>query len=308
MASARDADILTQVGPGTPMGELMRQYWIPAAMSSEVAADGPPLRLMLLGERLIAFRDSAGRVGVMDHRCPHRCASLFFGRNEQAGLRCVYHGWKFSVDGSCVDMPNVPPEHDYKEKVHARAYRAVERNGLVWVYMGGAAQPPAFPEMEPLLLPQDELRLFFVQRECNYLQGLEGDIDTSHFSFLHMGAVAPEQVSPQVTGRYALIDRGPKLTVSRMTWGTMYGARRPAGPGNQYWRFAHFLFPFWTMPPDGDFLGHVIARAWVPMDDTHTMFVHMSWTRNRPAMRTLKDGSTIPGAGMGFKFLPNTTD
>src|SRR5215467_10562141 len=126
---------LTRIGPGTLMGGLMRQYWVPAALSSELLPDGTPLRLMLLGEKLVAFRDSSGRVGVLDHRCPHRCASLFLGRNEGNGLRCIYHGWKFETDGRCVDMPNMPPDQDFKHKVNARAYRAVEHAGVVWVQM-----------------------------------------------------------------------------------------------------------------------------------------------------------------------------
>jgi phenylpropionate dioxygenase-like ring-hydroxylating dioxygenase large terminal subunit len=109
------------------MGALMRQYWVPACLSSELKADGDPLRMMLLGERLIAFRDSAGRVGVLDHRCPHRCASLFFGRNEEGGLRCVYHGWKYDVAGNCLDMPNLPADQDFREKVKAKAYKVAER-------------------------------------------------------------------------------------------------------------------------------------------------------------------------------------
>ena len=112
------------------MGELMRHYWLPALKSSELKADGDPVRFRLLGENLLAFRDTAGRIGVMDHRCPHRCASLFFGRNEEGGIRCVYHGWKFDVDGNCTDMANVPPHQDFKHKVHAKAYKAAERNGL----------------------------------------------------------------------------------------------------------------------------------------------------------------------------------
>ena len=130
MSKQKDSDDLVRVGPGTVMGEMMRQYWIPAAMSSELERDGAPMRLMLLGEQLIAFRDSSGRVGVMDHRCPHRCASLFLGRNEENGIRCVYHGWKFDAAGNCVDMPNVPPHQDFKDKVKAKAYKVAERNGL----------------------------------------------------------------------------------------------------------------------------------------------------------------------------------
>src|SRR5579871_4964325 len=160
MTTAAEGAELTRVGPGTVMGELMRRYWIPAAMSSELKADGAPLRLMLLGEKLIAFRDSAGRVGVMDHRCPHRCASLFLGRNEENGLRCIYHGWKFDVAGNCVDMPSVPPP-DFKQKVKAKAYHAVERAGVVWVHMGEKAEAPPFPEIEAALLPESELTVIF---------------------------------------------------------------------------------------------------------------------------------------------------
>jgi phthalate 4,5-dioxygenase len=134
MTTAIDSVELTRVGPGTVMGQLMREYWIPALMSSELARDGAPLRLMLLGEKLIAFRDSAGRAGVMDHRCPHRCASLFLGRNEEGGIRCIYHGWKFDVSGACLDMPNVAPHQDFKHKVRAKAYPTVERAGVVWIY------------------------------------------------------------------------------------------------------------------------------------------------------------------------------
>src|SRR5260370_168133 len=147
---------LTQIGPGTAMGQLMRQYWLPALKSSELERDGDPLRLMLLGEKLIAFRDSAGRVGVMDQRCPHRCASLFLGRNEQGGLRCIYHGWKYDVLGNCIDMPSVPEQQDFKHKVKAKAYRTVERAGLVWVYMGEGADAPPLPGFEVLDLPPDD--------------------------------------------------------------------------------------------------------------------------------------------------------
>src|ERR687884_820882 len=137
MLSAQDNDLLCRVGPGTPMGELMRQYWLPAALSSELPSpDSDPLRVMLLGEQLIAFRDTNGQVGLIQNNCPHRGASLFFGRNEEVGIRCVYHGWKFSSDGHCVDMPNEPAESDFKSKVKATAYPTHERGGLIWTYMG----------------------------------------------------------------------------------------------------------------------------------------------------------------------------
>ncbi len=145
---ADDYNLITQAGAGTPMGELMRQYWIPAALSSELKADGTPVRIMLLNEKLIAFRDTEGRVGIMDHRCPHRCASLFFGRNEEDGLRCVYHGWKFDVDGNCLDMLNIPERQHFKDRVHTKAYLTKERNGVVWVYMGDRARHRDLPHFE----------------------------------------------------------------------------------------------------------------------------------------------------------------
>ena len=129
MTTARENELLTRVGPGTPMGTLVREYWMPVARASEVAADGTPMRLMALGEKLIAFRDTAGRVGIMDHRCPHRCASLFYGRNEDGGVRCIYHGWKFDVDGNCLDMPNLPPHQDFRTRSRPRPTRCMSATG-----------------------------------------------------------------------------------------------------------------------------------------------------------------------------------
>jgi phthalate 4,5-dioxygenase oxygenase subunit len=311
MTVTSDSELLTRVGPGTPMGNFMREYWVPAALSSELTADGPPVRLMLLGEKLIAFRDSKGRVGVMDHRCPHRCASLFFGRNEKDGIRCAYHGWKFDVEGNCLDQPNVPKHQAFEHKVKAKAYPAVERYGLVWTYMGKREQMPPLPCFESVMIADDSERVqFMVQRECSYLQAFEGDIDTSHLGFLHIGSVEAEQADPGHNGKYALINRAPEYHVADTDWGTMYAAYRGGGPNEIYWRFAHFMFPFWTIPPDGNFRDHVIARAWVPMDDEHTMFVHCMWKKNTPGLRKLKDGSPIPGMTpvRPEDMLPNTTD
>src|SRR5215469_2943284 len=311
MTTANEGAELTQISPATVMGELMRQYWIPAALSSELKRDDAPLRLMLLGEKLIAFRDSAGRVGVMDHRCPHRCASLFLGRNEANGIRCVYHGWKFEVEGKCVDMPNVPLHRDFKHKVSAKAYKVVERAGLVWVYMGVPAAGPSMPALEVLLLPDDQIGVSCIQRDCNYLQALEGDIDTSHFGFLHAGHLDPDDVPEDHPIRHAVTHRAPEYHCTDTPWGTQYAAYRPAGPvGQTYWRFANFLMPFWTQQPQGEFGEHVHARAWVPLDDDHTMFVYFWWhsgsasmARQRPPLRG--------GKAMGRPnhiYLPNTTD
>jgi phthalate 4,5-dioxygenase len=273
MTSLQESQILTRVGPGTPMGNVLRHYWFPALKSSELVADGAPVRFLLLGERLVAFRDSAGRVGVMDHRCPHRCASLFLGRNEENGLRCIYHGWKYDVEGRCVDQPNLPPHQQFKEKVHAKAYRAAERNGVVYVYMGEAAKAPPLPDIAATHIPEDQATISFVLRECNWLQGLEGDIDTSHLNFLHFGSMGSEDFAPTDPTRFGAIHRDPEYKVADTDLGTMYGAYRPGEHGQLYWRIAHFMFPCWTLPPYIAFEHYRIARAWVPLDDTHMMFV-----------------------------------
>jgi phthalate 4,5-dioxygenase len=307
MSRRQDGEDLVRIGPGTPMGELMRQYWIPAAMSSELPRDGAPMRLLLLGERLIAFRDSSGRVGVLDQRCPHRCASLFLGRNEADGIRCLYHGWKFDAAGNCVDMPNTPPNQDYKHKVKAKAYRVAERSGVVWVYMGERAAAPPLPGIEASLLPETELQIVFAQRECNWLQALEGDIDTSHFGFLHAGSVDAESIAPDNLIRWTVANRAPQYHVTDTRYGTMYAAYRPAEAGKTYWRFANFLFPFWTQTPQGAF-DRVNSRAWVPMDDSHTMFVSLSWKGLPAARAALSNARGLPGSKLTMDFLPNTTD
>ncbi len=311
MTKATDGVELTRIGPGTVMGDLMRCYWMPALMSSELVSDGAPVRLMLLGEKLIAFRDSAGRVGVMDHRCPHRCASLFLGRNEESGLRCIYHGWKFDVAGNCVDMPSLPPP-GFKEKVKAKAYKVVERAGVVWVYMGARMPAPALPAFEILDLPEDEIQLTFIQRDCNYLQALEGEIDTSHFGFLHAGHVDPDDLAEDEPVRNTVINRAPEYHLADAEWGTQYAGYRDVGAGRTYWRFGNFLFPFWSQAPNGEFSTHMHARGWVPLDDEHTMYVFLRWKKAVHAgslpQPAFKDGTPIGGTGRANRLLPNTTD
>jgi phthalate 4,5-dioxygenase oxygenase subunit len=299
MLSKIDNETVCRVGPGTPLGQLMREYWLPALLSRELPRpDSDPVRVVLLGEKLIAFRDSNGQVGLIQNHCPHRGASLFFGRNEEAGLRCVYHGWKFDVQGSCLDMPNEPAESDFKQKVKATAYPTRERNGLIWAYMGPRATPPPLPDFEANNLPEEEYSVSAIQRECNYLQGLEGDIDTSHFGFLHFGAAEPASAEPGTFQYYALKDRAPRYQVLDTNFGCMYSAYRPAEAGDVYHRIALFLFPFWTMIPTGVLGNQVLARGWVPMDDEHTMFFSLT-----PKVRGV-DRATQPG----MELHPNTTD
>ncbi|MCW5737231.1 MAG: Rieske 2Fe-2S domain-containing protein [Enhydrobacter sp.] len=308
MLTAAANEMLTHIGPGTPMGNLMREYWIPACLSSELKADGEPMRLLLLGEQLIAFRDTDGKVGIMEHRCPHRCASLFFGRNEEGGLRCVYHGWKFDVEGNCTDMPNVPPAQDFKHRIKAKAYKVVERAGLIWTYMGKREKPPELPALEVLNLPEDVRVTRVHQRECNWFQSLEGDIDTSHFGFLHIGGLKMEEVPQDTIHKWGVGDRAPDYKSTETDWGTMYAAYRPADPGNLYYRFAHFMFPFITLTPNGSFEDQVACTLNVPMDDTHTMTYNLNWVKKTAPLQTLANGDWIPGLKPDMEYLPNTND
>jgi len=285
------------------MGELMRHYWVPALASSELPErDGAPVRVRLLGEELVAFRDSDGKVGLMAANCPHRGASLFFGRNEECGIRCVYHGWKFDTTGQCVDMPSEPAESNFKARIKATAYPCVERGKIVWTYMGQLQTPPPLPDIEANMLPEEQCFVSMTLRECNWLQALEGDIDTSHLQFLHMGSMKPGDAPEGTFGYYGLADRSPRYQVVDTDSGTMYGAYRPAGEDRYYWRIAQYMFPFYAMIPTG-VLGHqILCRAWVPLDDTHVMFIIMGNLAERRG-----NGNANAGiAGLGYQ--PNTTD
>ena len=301
MLSREDNELLCRIGPGTPMGALMRQYWVPAALSSELPdPGGAPLRVRLLGEHLIAFRATSGAVGLIANQCPHRGASLYYGRNEGDGLRCVYHGWKFDVAGRCVDMPNEPVGRGFKDKVCAVAYPCVERGGLVWAYLGPRRTPPPLPDLEPLLTPDGSIQIY--QRECNWMQALEGDLDTCHTVFLHLGAVDADEVPPGTWARYALTDRAPRYEMTDTDFGVTYGAYRPAEAGTNYWRIANFLFPFYAMVPTGVLGLEVRVRAWVPMDDDHTLALTISPVAP-PQSRNA--GRQVVGPP---ETLPNTTD
>jgi phenylpropionate dioxygenase-like ring-hydroxylating dioxygenase large terminal subunit len=282
------------------MGNLMRQYWMPAIRSDELpAADCPQVRIKLLGESLIAFRATSGAVGLVRDSCPHRGASLFYGRNEHEGLRCVYHGWKFDVTGRCVDMPSEPAESNFRGKVRAVAYPCVERAGLVWAYLGPRETPPPLPDLEPTTLADSSVQIY--QRECNWVQALEGDIDTCHTVFLHLGSVGADEAKPGTWAHYALSDRAPRYAVADMDFGVMYGAYRPAEADTEYWRIANFLFPFYAMVPTGVLGLEVRVRAWVPMDDEHTLAISIA----RTAQGTRTAGRQVVRPP---ETRPNTTD
>ncbi|HEY0582911.1 MAG TPA: Rieske 2Fe-2S domain-containing protein [Chloroflexota bacterium] len=302
MLSVADNELLTRVGAGTPTGDLLRQYWHPVLFSHELTTAGDPQRVKLLGEDLIAFRDSSGQPGLIANNCPHRGASLFFGRNEEVepGLRCVYHGWKFDTTGQCVDMPNEPAESDFRTKVKATAYPCREQGDVIWTYMGPRTTPPALPDLEWAILPAEHRRFpWRAIRQCNWLQAMEGDLDTSHPFFLHARLNAED---PEAYGLYHP-DKTPRLFVVDTDVGVMYGSRRQADATSHYWRTSQYLMPNITMfPADPDEV--VPGHMWVPMDDTHTLIWCFAWTPTRPLTEQERAGDSLSGQ-MNELWRPN---
>ena len=297
MLSKADNELLTRVGSGTPMGELFRRFWLPALLPSELPhADSDPIRCRILGEDLVAFRDSNNRVGFVQNNCPHRGASLFFGRNEEAGLRCVYHGWKFDVDGACVDMPNEPAESDFKHRVRATAYPSAEWGGLVWIYMGPAHLKPELPQMEWCVVPDSHRIVRRWIHETNYAQAAEGDIDTSHISFLHRRAVEG------VAGLPPAPDMAPKLMVKETDYGFVYGGRREEDAGRYHWRLTQWMLPFFSIIP-GTY--PLTGHGYVPIDDTHTSVVGYRYHAERPLTDAERD-QVDQGLQVVPRFDPRT--
>jgi phthalate 4,5-dioxygenase oxygenase subunit len=252
MLSKEDNELLTHVGPGTPMGALMRQYWMPIYLSTDLEKpDNKPHRIKLLHENLIIFRDTLGNVGLLTEVCAHRGASLYWSRNEENGVRCVYHGWKYDVTGRCVDMPNEPTASNFRDKVRIRSYPCQERNGVVWTYMGPREEPPPLPDLEFNLLPQEHLIIRRDLQESNWVQGLEGNIDSSHLSFLHtrLEATGNAEFYGEGPATRGLFYNGaaPKMEVVNTDAGVMYAAGRAEEPGKVYWRVTQFLMPFYGM-------------------------------------------------------------
>jgi phthalate 4,5-dioxygenase len=279
MLSAERNEFMTRVGRGQPMGDLFRHFWLPLTLSEQLAEpDGDPVRLRLLGEDLVVFRDSNGQIGAFDAFCPHRRAPMFYGRNEECGLRCVYHGWKFSVDGTCVDMPSEPAESDFKEKVRIRAYPVREFGDTVWVYMGPGT-PPELPQMEWATLPSSHRRVAMWIVDCNWLQVLEGNVDTAHVSFLHSAVDGIPGVREE-----GLEDRAPQLQVIENGVGFAYAGRRKVRHQQQYyWRVTQFLLPMYTLIPGPGWPRACVGV--VPVDDDHAIRFQVSYNPEAPIDR-----------------------
>ena len=282
MLSREENELLTRTGPGTPMGDVMRRYWMPAALSSELPApDCPPVRVKLLGEKLVAFRDTTGRVGLLDELCAHRRASLFLGRNEECGLRCVYHGWKYDVEGNCVDMPNEPPESNFKEKVRLKAYPTAELGGVIWAYMGPEERKPALPKFEWTQVPEGHRYVTKMWQECNWLQSVEGAFDNVHVSFLHRN-LTTDTTKPGVSPHSSLhmwsptVPKLPEMEVEQTDYGCFYAVTCPVRESENLVIIQKYVMPFHQLRSTtalGELAGSnmVEGHMWVPMDDENCM-------------------------------------
>src|SRR5262245_32083475 len=283
MLTHEENELLCRVEGAAPMGRMMRQHWIPAALTEQVAEpDGTPVRLRLLGEDLVAFRDSTGRVGVVGEDCPHRKASLYFGRNEDCGLRCLYHGWKIDVDGNVTEMPSEPRESGFAQRVKHKAYPTREAGGFVWVYMGPV---DAMPEFEPPpWAPTPDARVSIVRMDlpCNWAQIMEGQIDSAHSSSLHSSDMRPARVETaralDTHWTRPSTDKNPRIQVQVTNYGMRYAAiRRPIKDAqtHDYVRITTYIAPFIALiPPNASYN---LASAIVPKDDVSSYFHFIAW-------------------------------
>lgn len=289
MLSSEENEMLTRSGRGTPGGELFRRFWLPVALSREVPEpDGPPVRLKVMGEDLLAFRDSGGRVGVIGQRCPHRGANLYYGRNEEGGIRCVYHGWKFDVDGKCLDTPNAPADSRYKERIRIRSYPTREFGDLVWAYMGPADALAEMPDLEFGLVDADHRFVTKKLQQCNWAQSMEGALDTAHFSFLHMPAPAvatnqnPHAPADERRLRWVRNDPMPRFVIAEHDAGFVLGAARKADGDDLYWRTTQFMLPCHATTPSTLQGETYFGYTWVPIDDLSCWIYTYAWNPVRP--------------------------
>lgn len=261
MLSRENNDLLTLTGPGTPGGNLFRRFWLPALLSEEVAEpEGPPVRVRLLGGKLVAYRDGDGHVGLLAENCPHRGASLYYGRNEDGGLRCIYHGWLMDRTGRVRDAPAEPDPAPICRDARAVAYPTFEAAGIVFAYMGPAEKPPPFPPYPFTKVPADHTYVTKSFQECNYLQGLEGECDSAHLSFLHRTLKGP------LANRVIFTSRRPQYDYERTDFGIRLIATRETEDDRLYVRISSFVAPVTCWVPARNREAHMH----VPIDDTHS--------------------------------------
>jgi phthalate 4,5-dioxygenase len=302
-------ELLTQTGPDTPAGDLFRHYWLPALLAEELPEnDCPPVRVKVLSERLIAFRDSDGRYGLIDEFCAHRGVSLWFGRVEECGLRCAYHGWKYDVTGQCVEVPSEPENSNFARKVKLTSYPLVKVGDVLWTYMGDPEHPPPLPEFEFAHVPPEQTFTSKRWQESNWLQALEGGIDSSHVSWLHSGGLKSDPLFKGAKGNeYNLTDLRPFFEVAEHDGGLFIGARRNAENGNYYWRITPWVMPSFTMvPPRGDHPVH--GHFWVPIDDhncwVYTFDYHPMRALTDDEVQAMRDGYGVHSRNISGTYRP----
>jgi phenylpropionate dioxygenase-like ring-hydroxylating dioxygenase large terminal subunit len=285
---------------------MFRSYWLPALLTDELPEnDSPQVRVKLLGERLLAFRDTEGRYGLIDEFCAHRGVSLWFGRNEHCGLRCSYHGWKYDVTGQCIDVPSEPDESGFAQKVKLKSYPLIERGGILWTYLGPPENQPPLPEWEFATVPRAQSMTTKRFQESNWLQAMEGGIDSSHVSFLHRGDLNTDPLFKGAKGnQYNLSDMRPVFEVVESPGGLYIGARRNAENGDYYWRITQWVMPTFTMiPPRGNHTVH--GHFWIPVDDEHCWAWSYDYHPTRP-MSDTEVAAVRAGKGIHVKYVPGT--
>lgn len=288
MMNAADNETLVRTNAGTPMGEYFRRYWLPVALSKDMPApDSPPIRVKVMGEELVAFRDTNGRVGLVEPRCAHRGSSLFFGRNEECGLRCVHHGWKYDVDGKCVDMPNVEPDAGMRGKISIQAYPTREFGELVWAYFGPREVMPELPQLEHGMLPASHRYVTKRLQQCNWAQSMDGAVDTAHFSFLHMPAPGfKSNANATIAADEKRIgwlrqDPMPRFTILDHDVGFVVGGARKADGQDLYWRITQFMLPTHSITPSAMPGEIYYGYTWVPVDDESCWIYVYGWHPDR---------------------------
>jgi len=299
-------DLLTQTGPNTPLGRLFRRYWIPALHVEELPnSECAPVRVKLLSERLLAFRDTHDRCGLIDEFCAHRGVSLWFGRNEEGGLRCPYHGWKYDYTGQCVEVPSEPKESGFCSKIKLKSYPLIERGGVLWTYMGPPDKRPPLPEWEFATVPREQSFTSKRLQECNWLQAMEGGIDSSHVSFLHRGELSSDPLFKGAKGnQYNFRDTKPVFEVAESPGGLYVGARRNTEDGNYYWRITQWVMPSFTMiPPRGNHPVH--GHFWIPIDDENCWAWSFDYLATRP-LTANEVAAMRDGKGIHVRYVPGT--
>lgn len=276
MLSHSDNMRMCLTGIDTPMGRALRRYWVPALLESEVSErDGDPVRIEIMGEKLVAFRDTEGNIGILSEFCCHRGASLSLGRNEDCGLRCIYHGWKFAHDGTVLDTPNVK-DPEFKTRFRIKSYQAVTAGGIVWIYMGAPEDKPAFKRYPWMDLPASHLLTTIHFEDCNYVQVTEGLLDTTHLGFLHsdgLSRAGDVQIDYAAKVGKMADDLAPELAAEDTEFGFHYAALRKGDEGGSHnVRITSFVAPFTVLNPNGD-----IATLMVPVNDTTSLFIHVFW-------------------------------